>query len=144
MVAISDDTFSAICEDLAERGMSLRKSCEAHGLKVNHFLYWVEADKARGAQYARARDRQADHFGERVSEIADGVLSGEYDYNAARVAVDALKWSAGKMKPKRWGDRVEHEHTGEIHIKRVVLNDEDEGPKSLPGIVDVEAKQIEE
>ncbi len=143
-MAISDETFAAICEDLAERGMSLRKSCESRGVTKSVFLASIDKDKARNDQYTRARDRQADHFGECVSEIADGVLSGEYDYNAARVAVDALKWSAGKMKPKKWGDRVEHEHTGEIHIKRVVLNDEDESPKALPGIVDVEAKQIED
>lgn len=142
-MAVDDQMFNTICDEIA-CGKSLRKACEERGQHVRVFLAFMERDNERSKRYTRARNMQADHFGEQIGEISQAVLAGEYDYNAARVAMDGLKWTAARMSPRKWGDRVEHEHTGEIHIKRVVLNDEDEGPKSLPGIVDVEAKQIEE
>ncbi len=33
-------------------------------------------------------------------------MDGKLDPNAARVAIDAYKWAAGKRKPKVYGDKV--------------------------------------
>jgi hypothetical protein len=73
------------------------------------FLYWVASDAARSDQYARAREASADADADDVTDIGKRTLRGEFDPQAARVAIDALKWSAGKRKPKVYGDKVTHD-----------------------------------
>ncbi|MBU2052465.1 hypothetical protein KKH13_04650, partial [Patescibacteria group bacterium] len=51
-------------------------------------------------RYARARDEQADTLADEITYIADT----EPDANKARVRVDARKWVAAKLKPKKYGD----------------------------------------
>lgn len=131
MGKIDENVFDAVMEDIAERGLSMVKACAAHGVHKGCMWRFIEENDERRAKYARARAQQADLFGEKVSEIAAGVLSGEIDYNAARVAMDGYKWTAGKMKPKRWGDRVDHHVDGEVvHIKQIAWVEET--PKALP------------
>lgn len=57
--------------------------------------------------YVRAREESADLDAERIEEIAEKTLKGEYKSDAARVAIDALKWTAGKKKPKKYGDKLD-------------------------------------
>jgi hypothetical protein len=64
------------------------------------------------SKYAQAREDQADWYAQQILEIVKQVLAGEIDPQAARVAVDALKWTASKLKPRMYGDRITTELTG--------------------------------
>ena len=120
----SDTLVKKICSRIAN-GESLRKICEdkamPHRDTVNE---WLDKKKGFSDQYARARDEQADFYAEEVIEIADT----DPDPARARVRIDARKWKAGKMRPKKWGDKV------------VLSGDEDNPIKSeisvLMGLVD--------
>ena len=46
-----------------------------------------------------------------LEEIAHKTLKGDYDPSSARVAADILKWTAGRKKPKKYGDKQAIEHT---------------------------------
>jgi transposase len=72
-------------------------------------IRWVREDKKGDLRnlYAQAREDQADLSVDEIKDIARKVLSGEIDPQAARVAIDALKWEAGKRKPKVYGDKLE-------------------------------------
>ena len=50
------------------------------------------------------------------------------DPNAARVAIDALKWNAARMHPAIYGDKLQTEHSGEVTVRSVRLK------KELPAI----------
>ena len=129
----------AICERIAA-GESLRAICAEDGMpNASTVIRWLAAgddDIAAGVeseftgfckQYARAREQQADADADRISQLAAETLEGRHDPAAARVALDALKWSAGRRNPKKYGDRqvVEQSVSGEIaHTVRVVLSDE--------------------
>ena len=75
-------------------------------------------------QYARAREAQADQFAEDIIAIADDGIGDTYtdaDGNErtnqdviarSRLRVDARKWLASKMAPKRYGDKLSAEITG--------------------------------
>jgi hypothetical protein len=63
--------------------------------------------------YARAKEDGGDLDAERIEEIALKALEGEYNPNAARVAIDALKWTAGKKRPKKYGDKLDLTTDGE-------------------------------
>lgn len=53
-------------------------------------------------KYARARELMADINADSIVEIADT----EEDPNKARVRIDARKWWAGKVQPKKYGEKV--------------------------------------
>ena len=75
-------------------------------------------------QYAHARDMQADALFDEALEIADDV-SGDWSTDKdgkkvldhehvqrSRLRVDTRKWAAGKMAPKRYGDKIQHTGDG--------------------------------
>lgn len=69
-------------------------------------MQWLRTNPSFAAMYARAREDQADHDADKIGDIAEQVVAGEIDPQAARVAIDAYKWAAGKRKPRVYGDRL--------------------------------------
>jgi hypothetical protein len=57
-------------------------------------------------KYARARDEQGEAGADAVSDIAQRVLDGEIDPQTGRVAIEAYKWTAGKRRPIKYGERA--------------------------------------
>ena len=53
---------------------------------------------------------------DKIADVAKTVLEGKVDPAAARVAIDAFKWSAGKRRPKRYGEKLEIEQTGSVQV----------------------------
>ena len=108
-----------ICARLA-RGDSLRKIC---GSDRDDFIpgqtvvfEWLKDHADFAKQYARARELQADHYVEEIIEIADApnvtnnLETGEPELRDAqrdRLRVDARKWVASKLAPKKYGDKLE-------------------------------------
>jgi hypothetical protein len=110
-----------ICERMCE-GESLRKICADP--KMPHMatvLRWVgsEAEDKAGfrEQYARAREAQADKFADELVDIADEGTNE--NANIIRLRMDARKWAASKLAPKKYGDKqtTEHEHKGEVTLR---------------------------
>lgn len=63
-------------------------------------------NKTFSDNYTRAHEESGDIDAERIAEIGEKTLSGEYDHQSARVAIDALKWTAGIKKPKKYGNKT--------------------------------------
>jgi hypothetical protein len=104
-------TAERVCQRLAA-GESLSRICDDEDMPAKSTVTgWVLADhEGFAAQYARAREAQAEHYAEEIVQIADT----EGDSAKARNRIDARKWTASKLLPKRYGDRVELEHSGSI------------------------------
>jgi hypothetical protein len=122
MKSITPETFDAICERLAN-GESLRSICRDDDMpSLGAFFRYVGADQSSAEQYARAREANGDFHGSSVAQIAADVVEGRIPPDVARVAMDAHKWTAGKLKPKVYGDKVIHGGegpSGEIIFKTV-------------------------
>lgn len=73
---------------------------------------WLMGNEAFRAQYAYAREEQADTYADEIVRIADS----EPDSNRARVRIDARKWVAGKLRPKVYGDKVGLEASGSLSV----------------------------
>jgi hypothetical protein len=99
--------------DEVSNGKSLHAACRERGIHSGHTLAFIRADDRHWANYARARTIRGDTQGHRVSEIVDDVIAGKIEPDVARAAIDGLKWTAGRMAPKLWGDRQQIEHVGE-------------------------------
>jgi hypothetical protein len=108
-----------ICLRLAE-GESLRTICrDAHMPNLSAILTWVAEDRGGfHAMYTCARTIQAHNLAERALGEAMSARCNE-DATAARLRFDALRWYAGKLLPKVYGDRMEVEQT-----VRAVVSDE--------------------
>ena len=119
----------AICERIAD-GDSLRTICDEEGFPARSTVFkWLSENKAFSDQYARAREEQADALFDEILSIADdgrndwmerhnndGEAIGWRENGEAlrrsQLRVDARKWMAGKLRPKRYGDRTQMELTG--------------------------------
>ena len=91
-----------IC-DLVIDGKSLRTICLADDMPSRSaVMKWLIDHEDFADQYARAREAQQDTYAEEIIHIADT----EKDSNKARVMIDARKWHAGKLAPKKYGDKL--------------------------------------
>ena len=103
---IDVDTQISLLAHVTE-GKSMKSFVAAtDGINQANIYAQVRRDKEFAAAHALAREDQADTFGDAISDIAAEVLLGKYDPQAARVAIDALKWSAAKLRPKVWGEKT--------------------------------------
>jgi hypothetical protein len=97
---IADEIYCRISE-----GQSLRRIClDDHMPNKTTVLRWLSENSEFRTQYARARENQAESLFDEALDIAR-----EHEEPAkARVIVDTLKWAAGKLQPKKYGDKIEH------------------------------------
>ncbi len=110
-----------ICRRLAE-GETLRSVCRDKAMPDKAtILRWL-ADKKKAdfrEQYVYAREMQADALFDEALEIADDA-SGDWtkdkdgkkvldheNIQRSRLRVDTRKWAAGKLAPKRYGDKLD-------------------------------------
>ena len=109
-----------ICMMLSE-GLSLRQILKADttgALPAQSTVYeWLLRHPAFAEQYARAREEQADTNADEILDIADE-MPPEYTDEKGRTSLDltyiqwqknrieARKWTAMKLKPKKYGDRM--------------------------------------
>ena len=97
--------FNMICARIAG-GESLRTVCESKDLPdrdtINRWLN-ADSDGELCGQYARAREEQADHYADEIITIADNESLTPED---RRIMVDARKWVASKLKPRKYGDKL--------------------------------------
>lgn len=127
----SPEVANAICERLIE-GESLRSICKADDMpSASTVCRWLGSKEewadAFRQQYAHAREAQADTLFDEILDIADDAsrdvkVIGSDDYERevcntefvqrARLRVDARKWMAGKLAPKKYGEKVVQQHEG--------------------------------
>lgn len=96
---------------LFEEGGTYRSVAKEMGIHPENIRQMIR-DPRRAlfyAHYVRAREEQAHAY---ADEIVDVSRDKEVDPATARMRVDALKWIAGKRKPKVYGDKLLNEHTG--------------------------------
>ena len=116
-----------ICERLSD-GESLRTICAEDGMPHRATVFrWIAVNDIFRDQYARAREEQAEAMADEIVSIADEgehkVLEGDggtivvYDSTAVarnRLRIDARKWVASKLKPKKYGEKLDLSHAGQI------------------------------
>jgi len=111
----------AICERIAS-GESVRRICMDENMPAQSTVYkWLVENETFSEKYARAREVQAEFLAEEIIHIADdssGDRVADEDGNErmdaefvarSRLRVDARKWYASKVAPKKYGDKVTHE-----------------------------------
>jgi len=144
--------WTAIRRDLlqmiATSNKSLKKCLNEINPKYNEKVAvitvfdWIHDNPEFAKQYARAKEEQADYLADEMLDIADDrsedeifieaddasgktakrVCNKEF-INRSRLRVDTRKWLASKLKPKKYGEKVDVTSGGEsIPGTTIILN----------------------
>lgn len=106
--SFTQEIADEICEGLAN-GESLRKICEDAKMPDRATVFRWLADPKYAAfcdQYTCAREFSGDADADDVAHYSRQAAKGEIEPAAATAAINGLKWSAGKRRPKVYGDKV--------------------------------------
>jgi hypothetical protein len=104
----TQDIADEICKRMAN-GETLRKIVLDDHMPVSSAIYrWLDTNQIFKEQYTQARIKQADYYAEMIVDEA----FNSHDAAIGRLRMDALKWAASKIAPKKYGDKVEVEQTG--------------------------------
>jgi hypothetical protein len=115
----NEETASAICLRLCE-GESLRSICSDPDMPSQSMVYrWLDDERYSTFRdkYARAREIQAEHGFDEITEICSLLRTGKIDANTARVEIDAIKWQLGKLKPAKYSDKIQIDQDNRITIE---------------------------
>ena len=116
------DYNQEIAEEICVRistGEPLVRICREDGMPHLASVYrWLSRFPEFSEMYAKAKDQAADTLAEEIQDLADQMpmektdKEGNTSFDSAyiqwmRLRVDARKWVAAKLKPRKYGDRVE-------------------------------------
>ncbi len=127
----TEELACAICERIAD-GESLKAICSDEGMPHRATVFrWLGSNESFRDMYAHAREEQAETLADEIVGIADeqctmvraekhgtkaddGEGNTEVVFDATAVArnrlrVDARKWIAAKLKPRKFGERIAQE-----------------------------------
>lgn len=119
----------AICARLAD-GESLRTVCLSGDMPNKSTVFrWLRTNIAFCDQYTRAKEESADALTDEMLDISDDgtndwmerkgkdgedigwQVNGEH-IQRSRLRIETRKWIASKLKPKKYGDKIDHTHAG--------------------------------
>jgi hypothetical protein len=122
----TEEMADKICERIAD-GESLKAICEDEGMPHKATVFkWLGENAAFSDKYARAREAQADALFDDILSIADdgrndwmekqsldgGNMGWQENGEALRrsqLRIDARKWMAGKLRPKKYSEKLQVE-----------------------------------
>lgn len=127
-----------LAEEIAARiaeGEILTAICRGEGMPhVRTVLRWLDKHDGFRGLYDRAREVRADIWGDELIEISDDtskdwvdkskpdgsterVLDHEH-VTRSKLRVDARKWLMSKAAPRKYGDKLDLNHSGVVDVDR--------------------------
>lgn len=132
-----------LCAQLAV-GKSLRTVCQAEEMPaIRTIFYWLRSNEEFLHQYARAKEESADALADEILDISDDGSNDWMDkwygenierkvdpeaVQRSKLRVDTRKWVASKLKPKKYGDKIDLTSDGKaIKGNTIVVKDFSDG-----------------
>lgn len=127
----TEELADKICEQIATTSNGLVVICEDRSMPSVRSVYnWLKNPEHKEFlhKYTRAREDQADLLADEIIQIADDgtndymtIVKGDVEYNIenkevtsrSKLRVDARKWKASKLAPKKYGDKLDVTTGGE-------------------------------
>lgn len=115
----TQELANRVCEELA-LGKSLRTVCTPDDMPAIRTVFnWFNTKEGFVQQYARAKQEAADAMAEEILDISDDSSNDKYEdakgnirtdwevVGRSKLRIDTRKWLMSKMKPKRYGDKLD-------------------------------------
>ena len=130
---IDHPCWMAMCRQISE-GRSLSTALKSDGMPSYYTaMMMLRNNLDFRAMYEKAIESRADRLAEEILELADESMpSGLEGAQASawvqqkRLQVDARKWVAAKLKPKKYSDRIAHVGDNESDAININVNIFDE------------------
>ena len=115
--------------NMIESGKSLRFALSQIPLSSSTFFIWIEEDPEKSKQYAYVTDIRTelkfesieqDYSEEPQRDAETGRIDSAW-VQLQRLKIDAKKWELSKLNPKKFGDKVMQEHSGEVKTTIISL-----------------------
>lgn len=140
----TQELLEEFCRRIGE-GRSVASVCKDEDMPEDRAIWrWLARDEGFSRDYARAVQARAMAHADRILDVSQAVLAGKVPPEAARVALDGMKWTASRLLPKLYGDRTQLEatvnHTHTLHLE--ALKELADRVRSAPPRV-IEAQAIE-
>jgi len=127
----SEELVDKMLEEIAS-GRSVISICREEDWSVTHDTWyrWLYKYPELSDRYARAKSIQSEYEADNILDIADNAT--KEDFQVARLRVDARKWVASKLVPKKYGEYKNIDHTTSdgsmkpTYIELVAKHEEDE------------------
>ena len=118
----TEELADKICEEILNNTYGLHTICSADGMPDASTVFrWINKYPEFCDKYARAREIQAELLADEIISIADTTIEGTKTkvtdrgteiitgdmIEHRRLQVDARKWKASKLYPKRFGDKLD-------------------------------------
>lgn len=136
----TDTLATEICNRIS-LGESLYTICsDEHIPDRLTVLRWCREREDFRNQYAKSKEEQAESYEDQMLHTA----RTEDDVNRARLIIDTMKWTAAKLKPRKYGERLDVTSDGEkvVPIMNITLTPQAEQRDLIEGeIVEPEAAQ---
>ena len=115
--------------NMIESGKSLRFALSQIPLSSSTFFIWIEEDPEKSKHYAYVTDIRTDLKFESIEqdyseEPQRDAETGRIDsawVQLQRLKIDAKKWELSKLNPKKYGDKIQQEHSGELKTTIISL-----------------------
>lgn len=135
----TQDLADKICHELA-LGKSMRTVCKPDDMPdMSTVFRWIRTNEEFCKQYARAKEESADALFEETIDIADDstndymerqigettvTVVNQENIQRSRLRVDTRKWMMSKMKPKKYGEKMDVTSDGKaIKGNTIVFSD---------------------
>ena len=133
----TEEISNKIIDITSTSNRSMASICLELGIHPSSVYLWLQDNKGFSDKYARAKEWQADFMAEEILSIADDATNdfmkidkGDQSYeienkefvSRSRLRVEARKWLASKLKPKKYGDSIKTDITsGGEPVKQVFI-----------------------
>lgn len=118
-IAYSLDLALTICERIAAGEPLTKVTADEDMPSYAAVCKWLLEHQEFVEIYARAKDDQADYLADDLIRISDEypVIDEKGKLDSAwvqwqRNRIDVRKWTAAKLKPRKYGDKVLNQHEG--------------------------------
>lgn len=113
------EIWNKILDEISVSTNGIHTICKRHKTTAKYFYIYLrggeddEEQTQRRNQYARAREDQADYLADLIQEVAfddsddEKPFVGVNHIQRDRLKIDSLKWVASKLKPKKFGDKID-------------------------------------
>ena len=132
-----------LCSEIIATTKGVKAICKELGVDHATVRRWIADDEECRDMYARAKEMQAELMEDDLLEIADdssgdaivgpnGIMLNAEFVARSRLRVDTRKWLMSKLKPKKYGDKLQTELTGANGGPLLVVNRIAPAPENDP------------
>jgi hypothetical protein len=126
---MTDEVFEKVCKAIETTWKGVNSLCLEFDSSASSFYDYKNATPEATERYARARERQLDYLEEllqelvfqekRDKEVVGTINLGANAINRDRLKADTLKFILSKLRPSKYGNRLEVNMTAEPRVFKI-------------------------